>query len=398
MTDVDIDDLRSRIAPLDDIRPLLPESEQWSRHEAVRVIDPEPTVLPGAGLERSLVREVMGDEAFLLGCGAPILPSVGLVDAMRVSPDTFHEGGEDRAVGIVASGRHSARIQEVQLEVVDAEIADSREHIAQIHPHLGMRQVKPDQVVTPVFGSLADTVRAIRDSGRRAGIWLAPFSVGARSDLAQRHPGWLTGPAGYNWGDDLVGLDLTHPEVRMPARRPLSRIARTVSASDPNCGFGSVHWPVPRLQPSSICTTAGQRALEEFGDRFGVASGARVAASVPRVWCTWYRYFEDVRASDVVENLGRPCLNRRVGVDDDALALPLGSDRGHLARRVERAVNPRRRATAGLDHDQTFALQRLCRRLAKLEPDHLVPPRHPTPPSGGAVAAHDAVPSGKDPP
>ena len=43
----------------------------------------------------SLIREVVGPEVYLVGCGAPLLPSVGLVDAMRVSPDTFHEGGED---------------------------------------------------------------------------------------------------------------------------------------------------------------------------------------------------------------------------------------------------------------------------------------------------------------
>ena len=41
-----------------------------------------------------------GADAYLLGCGAPILPSVGLVDAMRVSPDTFHEGGEDGSRGL----------------------------------------------------------------------------------------------------------------------------------------------------------------------------------------------------------------------------------------------------------------------------------------------------------
>jgi alpha-galactosidase len=34
-----------------------------------------------------LIREAIGPEALLLGCGAPILPSVGLVDAMRVGPD-----------------------------------------------------------------------------------------------------------------------------------------------------------------------------------------------------------------------------------------------------------------------------------------------------------------------
>ena len=35
-----------------------------------------------------LIRDAIGPESYLLGCGAPILPSVGLVDAMRVSPDT----------------------------------------------------------------------------------------------------------------------------------------------------------------------------------------------------------------------------------------------------------------------------------------------------------------------
>jgi alpha-galactosidase len=34
-----------------------------------------------------LIRDAIGPDAFLLGCGAPILPSVGLVDAMRVGPD-----------------------------------------------------------------------------------------------------------------------------------------------------------------------------------------------------------------------------------------------------------------------------------------------------------------------
>jgi alpha-galactosidase len=37
-----------------------------------------------------IIRESIGPDAFLLGCGAPILPSVGLVDAMRVGPDIGH--------------------------------------------------------------------------------------------------------------------------------------------------------------------------------------------------------------------------------------------------------------------------------------------------------------------
>ena len=37
-----------------------------------------------------VIREAIGPDSFLLGCGAPILPSVGLVDAMRVGPDIAH--------------------------------------------------------------------------------------------------------------------------------------------------------------------------------------------------------------------------------------------------------------------------------------------------------------------
>lgn len=36
----------------------------------------------------ALIREAIGQDSYLLGCGAPILPSLGLFDAMRVSPDT----------------------------------------------------------------------------------------------------------------------------------------------------------------------------------------------------------------------------------------------------------------------------------------------------------------------
>jgi alpha-galactosidase len=62
-----------------------------------------------------MIREVIGPESYLLGCGAPILPSVGLVDAMRVSPDTAPHyepaGGGDlsmpsqRAAALTGRGR-----------------------------------------------------------------------------------------------------------------------------------------------------------------------------------------------------------------------------------------------------------------------------------------------------
>lgn len=64
------------------------------------------------------------------------------------------------------------------------------------------------------FPDLPGLVDRIRSTGRRAGIWLAPFLVGADTEVAREHPDWLTGAAGYNWGQDLAGLDLTHPAVR----------------------------------------------------------------------------------------------------------------------------------------------------------------------------------------
>jgi alpha-galactosidase len=64
------------------------------------------------------------------------------------------------------------------------------------------------------FGSLPALVERVHTTGRRVGIWLAPFLVGAETTVAREHPDWLVGPAGRNWGQDLLGLDLTHPAVR----------------------------------------------------------------------------------------------------------------------------------------------------------------------------------------
>lgn len=78
----------------------------------------------------------------------------------------------------------------------------------------------------PSFGSLERAVDAVRASGRRAGIWVAPFLVGRDSTVAREHPEWLTGYAGENWGTSLAGLDLTHPGVRDHLARGFGEIAQ----------------------------------------------------------------------------------------------------------------------------------------------------------------------------
>ncbi len=74
------------------------------------------------------------------------------------------------------------------------------------------------------FSSLPDLAARIRDSGRRAGIWVAPFTVGAHSALAREQPDWLVGEAGHNWGQELRGLDLTHPGARAYLRAVFGRL------------------------------------------------------------------------------------------------------------------------------------------------------------------------------
>ncbi|MBA3249524.1 MAG: alpha-galactosidase [Geodermatophilaceae bacterium] len=63
------------------------------------------------------------------------------------------------------------------------------------------------------FGSLRDVVARIHDRGRRAGIWVAPFLVGHRSEVFRDHQAWLLDgvSAGYGWEQELAALDAASP-------------------------------------------------------------------------------------------------------------------------------------------------------------------------------------------
>ena len=70
---------------------------------------------------------------------------------------------------------------------------------------------------TERFSSIPGIADRIKATGRRAGIWLAPFLVFPDSELAQNHPDWMVGGAtapvlaGHHWDRDLWVLDTTHP-------------------------------------------------------------------------------------------------------------------------------------------------------------------------------------------
>jgi alpha-galactosidase len=67
--------------------------------------------------------------------------------------------------------------------------------------------------VSPRFGSLTGLAARIRGTGRRAGVWVAPFLVSLRSQTARSQPQWLIPGAdpGQNWNQPLAALDVTHP-------------------------------------------------------------------------------------------------------------------------------------------------------------------------------------------
>jgi alpha-galactosidase len=65
--------------------------------------------------------------------------------------------------------------------------------------------------------ALADKIKS---TGRKAGLWLAPLIATKSSKLFHEHPDWFLRDdagkfvsAGFNWGQPLVALDTTHPDV-----------------------------------------------------------------------------------------------------------------------------------------------------------------------------------------
>jgi alpha-galactosidase len=137
---------------------------------------------------------------------------------------------------------------------------------------------------SPGFGSVAQLVHAVKGSGRRAGIWLAPFLVGADTSVAREHPDWLVGDAGRNWGQALVALDVTHPNVRTFLQARL----------EPLAGLGADYFKLDFLYAGAVpgrrhsgedpvaAYRSGLRLLRESlgADAYLVACGAPILPTV----------------------------------------------------------------------------------------------------------------------
>ncbi len=85
---------------------------------------------------------------------------------------------------------------------------------------------------------MAPLAAAARQSGMQPGLWIAPFTVHPRSELARRHPNWLLRnrwgrpvSAGWNWGVFHNALDLTHPEA-------LAYVGEVIETTAHQWGYG----------------------------------------------------------------------------------------------------------------------------------------------------------------
>lgn len=66
---------------------------------------------------------------------------------------------------------------------------------------------------SPRFTSVTVLAARIRDTGRRAGVWTAPFLAGVTSAVVAEHPDWWVRDcsAGTHREQQLRAIDVTHP-------------------------------------------------------------------------------------------------------------------------------------------------------------------------------------------
>jgi alpha-galactosidase len=207
-------------------RPGRPAPARGFQGEGLLAVDPangDPAVVLAApGLEVPSIRASLVDGRLVVTADGPV--ETGTASTVDDGLASWAERyAADRAVGYIRPAPTAWCSWYHYFEKVTE--ADVLENLAAI----GERQLPVDVVqvddgwqaevgdwleLSGRFRSLPDLVARIRDTGRRAGIWVAPFLVVAGSRTAREHPDWLAGRAGYNWGQETFGLDLTNPGVR----------------------------------------------------------------------------------------------------------------------------------------------------------------------------------------
>lgn len=163
----------------------------------------------------------------------------------------------------------------------------------------------PNEKFPRGMGWLAEEVHR---RGFKAGLWLAPFMVGARSRLWQEHPEWVVqySPgkpyvAMLNWQQECYGLDLTRPDVLQWLRNVFRTIFDEWGYDYVKIDFvyagaldGIRHDPnVTRAQAyrrglEVIRKVAGERFIlgcgNPIGPSIGIINGSRISPDVGPFW------------------------------------------------------------------------------------------------------------------
>jgi alpha-galactosidase len=206
---------------------------------------------------------------------------------------------------------------------------------------------------------LAPLAGEIREAGFTPGLWLAPFILDRRSEVARAHPDWLLRNrwrvpvnAGYNWGTFQTALDLSNPEARAHA-------AEVVRTAVHQWGFpylkldflyagalpGRHHDPtltraqVFRKGLEAVREAAGETAYllgcgSPIGPSLGLVDAMRIGPDVYKIWHPQYRGIRllfgkeptiPAAINSLQGTLARAPLHRRWWVNDPDCLL-LGPD------------------------------------------------------------------------
>ncbi len=163
----------------------------------------------------------------------------------------------------------------------------------------------PNEKFPHGMGWIADRVH---DQGYKAGLWLAPFMIGAESQLWKDHPDWVVQykagkpyVAMVNWAQECYGMDLTRPDVLEWLDNVFETVFNVWGYDYIKIDFlyaGAVDGI--RHDPDVTRAQAYRRAIERIrkiaGDRFilgcghpvgpsiGIVNGSRISPDVAPFW------------------------------------------------------------------------------------------------------------------
>jgi len=249
------------------------------------------------------------------------------------------------------------------------DIYDNLQSIAGLHQDLPLELVQIDDGFEAQIGDwlafdpkfpdgVAPLAAEIRAAGLTPGLWLAPFIVHPKAQLAAEHPKWLLRGAmgrpvnaGYLWGAFATALDLTHPEAQ-------SYVSEVINTASQKWGFPylkldflyAASLPGKRHDPTRTRAQALRAGLElireaagmetfllgcgcPLGPAIGLLDGMRIGADVARRWNPSFigieKLFKNEADFPAARNashntLTRSALHRRWWVNDpDCLLLRL---------------------------------------------------------------------------